>query len=257
MTEQACEAVLQLQDVSVAFTSGAGKKKRTVRAMESVSLSVAAGETFGLVGESGSGKTTTASVALGLKQPDLGQVLLFGAPIARSRRENVGKIQAVLQHPHWSLNPRRKVGESVREPLAVVRKDLSRKAQRTHVLEAIEQVGLDAALANRYPHELSGGQRQRVSIARALVTKPRFIVFDEAVSALDVAVQLQILTLIRQLQAEHAFGALFISHDLGAVERVSDRVGVLLRGELVETATTAELFAHPKHSYSQQLLESL
>lgn len=249
--------VLKLTDVSVAFTSGVGARRRVVRAMNSVSLEVAPGETLGLVGESGSGKTTTASVALGLKRPDSGEVLLLGRPLTRSRKATAGQLQAVLQHPHWSLNPRRKVGESVREPLTVARRDLSRRAQRQRVTELLERVGLDPAFAERYPHELSGGQRQRVSVARALVTEPRFIVFDEAVSALDVAVQVQILSLVRELQAEHRFGALFISHDLGAVERVADRVAVLFRGDLVETAQTAEFFANPQHTYSKQLLESL
>ncbi|MGO3147864.1 MAG: ABC transporter ATP-binding protein [Leucobacter sp.] len=249
--------VLQLQDVSVSFTSGIGTKKRTVHAMNSVTFDVWPGETLGLVGESGSGKTTTANVALGLQRPDSGEVLLLGRRFARGRRATAGELQAVLQHPHWSLNPRRKVGESVREPLTVARRDLDRAEQRRRVMDLMEQVGLNPALSDRYPHELSGGQRQRVSVARALVTKPKFIVFDEAVSALDVAVQLQILSLIRELQREHQFGALFISHDLGAIERVADRVAVLFRGDLVETAPTPEFFAAPQHSYSKQLLESL
>lgn len=253
----AAAPALELRNVSVSFTSGFGVRRRRVTAMNSVSLEVASGETLGLVGESGSGKTTTATVALGLKRPDSGDVLLLGAPFARSRRAYAGKLQAVLQHPHWSLNPRRKVGESVREPLTVSRKDLGRAAQRGRVLDLMEQVGLDPALADRYPHELSGGQRQRVSVARALVTEPEFIVFDEAVSALDVAVQRQILTLIRELQQRHRFGALFISHDLGAIEQVADRVSVLFRGDLVETAATEEFFARPQHSYSKQLLETL
>ncbi|MFD5601129.1 ABC transporter ATP-binding protein [Leucobacter sp. NPDC058333] len=251
------ESVLEMREVSVAFTSGAGAKRRTVQAMNGVSLTVAPGETLGLVGESGSGKTTTAAVALGLRAPDSGEVRLLGQPLARSRKATAGKIQAVLQHPHWSLNPRRRVGESVREPLTVARRDLSRDRQRARVAEMLEQVGLNPDFAERYPHELSGGQRQRVSVARALVTDPRFIVFDEAVSALDVAVQVQILSLIRKLQHEHRFGALFISHDLGAVQRVADRVAVLFRGDLVETAPTGRFFATPAHPYSQQLLESL
>lgn len=257
MSDTETHPVLELTDVDVAFTSGVGARRRTVRAMNGVSLAVAPGETLGLVGESGSGKSTTAAVALGLRRPDRGAVRLLGAPFPRSRRARAGKLQAVLQHPHWSLNPRRKVGESVREPLTVARRDLSASAQRAVVTDMLEHVGLNPAFAARYPHELSGGQRQRVSVARALVTQPRFIVFDEAVSALDVAVQQQILELIRELQREHRFGALFISHDLGAVQRVADRVAVLYRGDLVETAATGDFFAGPTHPYSQQLLESL
>ncbi len=249
--------VLELKDVSVTFTSGLGAKRREVRAMNKVSLQVAPGETLGLVGESGSGKTTTAAVALGLQKRDSGEVSLLGKPLTKSHRATAGKVQAVFQHPNWSLNPRRKVGESVREPLTVARRDLKRAEQLSLVRAMLEQVGLQASFADRYPHELSGGQRQRVSVARALVTEPEFIVFDEAVSALDVAVQVQILTLIRELQAEHPFGALFISHDLGAVSRVADRVAVLFRGDLVESAETDRFFRHPQHPYSRKLLDSL
>jgi ABC-type glutathione transport system ATPase component len=158
----------------------------------------------------------------------------------------------VLQHPHWSLNPRMTVGQSVAEPLTV----LGRPAGDA-VTGMLAQVGLEASFADRYPHELSGGQRQRVSIARALITRPGFIVFDEAVSALDVSVQAQILNLIRDLREEHGFSALFISHDLGAVRYVADRIAVMRAGEIVEIADTATFYDRPAHPYSQQLLEAL
>jgi ABC-type glutathione transport system ATPase component len=244
--------ILELDDVTVTFTAGPPLRRIHLNAMRNVSLSVAEGETLGLVGESGSGKTTTSRVALGLQRPTSGAVRFDGRPFPKRRRELAGRMQAVLQHPHWSLNPRMRVGQSVAEPLAV----LGRPAGDA-VTGMLEQVGLEAALAGRYPHELSGGQRQRVSIARALVTKPRFIVFDEAVSALDVSVQVQILNLIKDLQAEYGFSALFISHDLGAVRYVADRIAVMRAGEIVETADTATFYTDPAHEYSKQLLEAL
>ncbi|MGN9785396.1 ABC transporter ATP-binding protein [Nonomuraea sp. ZG12] len=244
--------ILELTGVTVSFVSGPPLRRVRLDAMREVSLAVAEGETLGLVGESGSGKTTTCRVALGLQRPTSGAVLFDGRPFPRRRRSLAGRMQAVLQHPHWSLNPRMRIGQSVAEPLAV----LGRPAD-TLVEQALEQVGLEGGLATRYPHELSGGQRQRVSIARALITRPSFIVFDEAVSALDVSVQVQILNLIKDLQAEFGFSALFISHDLGAVRYVADRIAVMRGGEVVETADCATFYSAPAHPYSRQLLESL
>ncbi|MGW0202506.1 ABC transporter ATP-binding protein [Nonomuraea sp. NPDC003201] len=244
--------ILELDDVTVTFAAGPPLRRIHLDAMRHVSLSVAEGETLGLVGESGSGKTTSSRVALGLQRPTSGAVRFDGRPFPKRRRELAGRMQAVLQHPHWSLNPRMRVGQSVAEPLDV----LGRPAVDA-VTEMLEHVGLEASFASRYPHELSGGQRQRVSIARALVTRPRFIVFDEAVSALDVSVQVQILNLIKDLQAEYGFSALFISHDLGAVRYVADRIAVMRRGEIVETADTATFYTAPAHEYSKQLLEAL
>ncbi|MGN9841126.1 ABC transporter ATP-binding protein [Nonomuraea sp. H19] len=244
--------ILELDDVTVTFIAGPPLRRIHLDAMKHVSLSVAEGETLGLVGESGSGKTTTSRIALGLQKPTSGTVRFDGRPFPKRRRELAGRMQAVLQHPHWSLNPRMRVGQSVAEPLAV----LGRPAGDA-VAEMLDHVGLEASFAGRYPHELSGGQRQRVSIARALVTRPSFIVFDEAVSALDVSVQVQILNLIKDLQAEYGFSALFISHDLGAVRYVADRIAVMRKGEVVETADTATFYTAPAHEYSKQLLEAL
>ncbi|GLH99023.1 ABC transporter ATP-binding protein [Phytohabitans aurantiacus] len=244
--------ILELDNVTVTFTAGPPFRREHVHAMRGVSLYVAEGETLGLVGESGSGKTTASRVALGLQRPTAGAVRFEGKPFPKRRRELAGHMQAVLQHPHWSLNPRMRVGASVAEPLAV----LGEKApDRVH--EMLERVGLEAGLATRYPHELSGGQRQRVSIARALVTRPRFLVFDEAVSALDVSVQAQILNLIKDLQREFGFSALFISHDLGVVRYIADRIAVMRGGEVVETADTATFYTAPAHEYSKRLLEAL
>jgi ABC-type glutathione transport system ATPase component len=225
--------ILELDDVSVVFTAGPPWRRRSVDAMVDVSLQLAEGEILGLVGESGSGKTTTSMVALGLQAPTSGTVLFEGQPFPKRRRQLAGRMQAVLQHPQWSLNPRMRVGQCVAEPLAVLggttKEELTRRVE-----ESLDQVGLEASFARRYPHELSGGQRQRVSIARALITRPPFIVFDEAVSALDVSVQAQILNLVKDLRAEFAFAALFISHDLAAVSYVADRTIVMRDGEIVE-----------------------
>ncbi|HEX6360992.1 dipeptide/oligopeptide/nickel ABC transporter ATP-binding protein [Actinophytocola sp.] len=224
--------ILELDDVTV--TSGPPWHRRIVHAMRNCSLQLAEGEILGLVGESGSGKTTTSIVALGLRRPTTGTVLFDGKPFPRRRRQLAGRMQAVLQHPQWSLNPRMRVGQCVAEPLAMLggttKAELARRAE-----ESLDQVGLEASFAQRYPHELSGGQRQRVSIARALITRPPFIVFDEAVSALDVSVQAQILNLVTDLRDEFAFAALFISHDLAAVRYVADRTVMMEHGEIVET----------------------
>lgn len=249
------ETVLELDDVTTEFTTGWGRGRTVLTAMRAVSLRVQAGETLGLVGESGSGKTTTGSVALGLRRPTAGRVQFLGRPFGR-RRDRIGLLQSVSQNPHWSLNPRLPVGASIAEPLAALDGSPLRRHQGV-VAGLLHQVRLDPALARRYPHELSGGQRQRIAIARALITEPRFIVFDEAVSALDVSVQAQILNLIKDLQAEHGFGALFISHDLGAVRYLAHRIAVMRLGEIVELAETRRFYQTPEHEYSRQLLEAL
>ncbi len=242
---------IELRSVGVRYSSGPLWARRHVQAMEDVSFQIAAGETLGLVGESGSGKSTTGKVCLGLVRPTQGQVSFDGAPFA-SRRTTRGRLAAVLQHPQWSLNPRLHVGMSVAEPLAINQSSSSEERRRV-VASMLERVGLEPSLAKRYPHQLSGGQRQRVAIARALVTHPRFIVFDEAVSALDVSVQAQILNLIRELQEQAGFAALFISHDLAAVRYIAKRVAVMYAGSIVELATAATFYARGLHPYSRGL----
>ncbi|WP_293694560.1 dipeptide/oligopeptide/nickel ABC transporter ATP-binding protein [uncultured Agrococcus sp.] len=240
-------SLLELDSVTVRFGVGA----RAVVAMQDVSFAVDEGETLGLVGESGSGKSTAASVALGLRSPNSGEVLFEGEHLRRRRA--AGRMQAVLQHPVWALNPRMTVAASIAEPLQVQTR--GRKQVRDRVHEMLESVALDDDLATRRPHELSGGQRQRVAIARALITRPRFIVFDEAVSALDVSVQAQILQLLRRLQREHGFGALFITHDMAVVRYIADSICVMRSGEVVESATMEAFVADPQHPYSRTLLE--
>ena len=245
--------ILELDDVTVTFTSGPPLRRRSTHALRGVSLRLEPGRIVGLVGESGSGKTTTSMVALGLRAPTAGAVRFEGKPFPRRRRALAGRMQAVLQHPQSSLDPRVRVGRSVAEPLTV----LGEPGQDARTAAMLEQVGLDGSFAQRYPHQLSGGQRQRVSIARALVTRPPFLVFDEAVSALDVSVQAQILNLIKDLQAELGFAALFISHDLGAVRYVADQVAVMRDGEIVECTDAATFYRNPEHEYSRRLMEAL
>lgn len=247
--------VLTFDDVSVSFSSGIGSGRREVTAMSHVSFAVSPGETLGLVGESGSGKSTTGAVALGLQRQDSGIVTFQGKPLARSLRSRAGQMQAVLQHPRWALDPRATVLSSVLEPILVHERRTPTAVQRG--LEMLSRVGLPESFATRRPHQLSGGQLQRVSVARALVTHPSFIVFDEAVSALDVSVQAQILNLVQELQSEHGFAALFISHDLAAVRYVSHQVAVMRAGEIVECAPSAIFYETPNHPYSRQLFQEL
>ncbi len=222
-----------------------------------VSFRLHAGETLGLVGESGSGKTTTARIVLGLERPDTGSVLLDGRPWSelteRRRRPDRLRIQAVQQDPLGSFDPRFTVERLVAE--AVARTGVPRgEARRHRVTELLDQVGLPAALLARRPTELSGGQRQRVAIARALAPAPALLVCDEPVSALDLSVQAQILDLLADLRRELGLALLFISHDLGVVQHLADRVAVMKDGRLVETATVDRLFAEPADPYTRRLL---
>lgn len=246
------DAVLSLKDIGVTYGGGVFSGE-AVEAVRGVSLEIARGETLGLVGESGSGKTTLGQVCLGLLKPTTGEVLFDGAPFP-SLRALKGRLSVVLQHPEWALNPRLTCGVSVGEPLAILG---DRKDKQGKVAAMLDQVGLDPALAARYPGELSGGQRQRMAIARALITEPRFIVFDEAVSALDVSVQAQVLNLIRDLQAEHGFGALFISHDLAATRYACHHIAVLRHGEVLEIGPAKRFYGQAEHAYTRALMDTI
>jgi len=244
-------ATVELRELVVTYRKGPPWRRTLVPAVRRVDLSIAPGETLGLVGESGCGKTTLGRAMLGLLAPSAGSFLFEGVPFDRALR-GAGALAVVFQHPEWALNPRLRCATSIAEPMAI-RGVGDRAGRRRRVAEMLGEVGLDAALAERFPGELSGGQRQRMAIARALITQPRFIVFDEAVSALDVSVQSQILNLIRDVQGQHGFAALFISHDLAATRYVAHRIAVMRGGELLETAPARAFYERPAHPYSQAL----
>ena len=248
--------IVELQSIRVTYTSGHLWSRRVVEAVRDVTLTIGEGETVGLVGESGSGKTTLGRVSLGVIRPTSGHVRFAGETFSGPRDRVRGQLSVVMQQPEWALNPRLRVGVSVAEPIDILGR-ASGPERHKRIAAMLEMVGLDESFALRFPHELSGGQRQRVAIARALITDPRFVVFDEAVSALDVSVQTQVLNLIKNLQASRGFASLFISHDLAATRYVSNRIAVMYAGEIVETAEAARFYAQPQHAYSRALFETV
>ncbi len=254
------QCLLQADDVKVHFPIRRGVLRRTVghvRAVDGVSLAVREGETLGLVGESGSGKTTMALAALGLERAT-GHITFDGEDIATLNRRQMSALrssmQIVFQDPYGSLSPRMPVGEVVAEGLRVHEPGLNRAERAQRVAAELEEVGLPADTAERYPHEFSGGQRQRIAIARAMVLKPRFVVLDEPTSALDMSVQAQIVELLRRLQQVHRLAYLFISHDLKVVRALAHRVVVLRHGRVVEEGDADVVFAHPREDYTRTLM---
>jgi oligopeptide/dipeptide ABC transporter ATP-binding protein len=231
-----------------------------VHAVSDVSLTVAAGETVALIGESGSGKSTAARLAVRLHDPDSGSVRFDGVELTTLGKEELRRTRAqmavVFQEPFASLNPRMRVGATIEEPLILHRPELGTTSRQKIVAETLEQVALPAGYAQRYPHQLSGGQQQRVGIARAIVTRPKFVVLDEPTSALDLSVRAQILTLLGGLQAELGLAYLFVSHDIDTVAYIADRIAVMYLGQIVESGPAAAVIADPQHPYSRALMSS-
>lgn len=250
------EPLVELRALCVHYPA----KPNPVRAVDGVDLTLNAGETLALVGESGCGKSTLARALAGLEAPTSGAVYFRGQPLepfpSRSRRAHCRDLQMVFQDPDASLNPRMTIQSAIGEPLEL--HERLRAAEReARVLELMRDVGLDPALRLRYPHELSGGQRQRVCIARALAVRPKLLICDEAVSALDVSVQAQILNLLVDLKQQLGLSYLFITHDLRVVRHVADRVAVMYLGQIAELGPTNELFENPAHPYTRVLLGSV
>ena len=240
----------------------AGGKKRLLKAVDDVSFSIAKGQTYALVGESGSGKSTIARMIVGLERPDRGRIGIDGRTVfdevnGQSQDNSLRqKLQMVFQSPYSSLNPRWRVGDILMEPIRAFGLISDPSAQQRRVNELLDQVGLSAADAARYPHEFSGGQRQRISIARAVASNPQFIVCDEPTSALDVSVQAQVLNLLKILQRELQLTYLFISHDMAVVRVMAHRIGVLKDGKLVEENEAGALIETPQQPYTRMLMDS-
>ncbi|MGB0409746.1 MAG: ABC transporter ATP-binding protein [Opitutales bacterium] len=256
--------LLSVRDLKVHFPVRGGLLQRTidsVRAVDGVSFDVPRGKTVGLVGESGSGKTTTGRAIARLVPMTAGTVSYDGVQLNNLKDRDFlsyrKKMQVIFQDPFGSLNPRMTVYSIIAEPLDIHFKDWSRSQKQDRVADLLTKVGLDPDFMQRYPHQFSGGQRQRIGIARALAVEPEFIICDEAVSALDVSVQAQIVNLLQDLQDELGLTYLFIAHDLAVVEHISDRVLVMSEGKIVEEASAEAIYDDPRHPYTKKLLAAV
>lgn len=259
------ETLVQVRDLKMYFpvTEGAiiPRVIAHVKAVNGINFDIKKGETLGLVGESGCGKTTTGRCMLQLETATAGSIFYDGQDLTKLTKDEMRplrqRIQVIFQDPYSSLNPRMKIGEIISEPMMVHKTEPDAAARDKRVRELLAVCGLNPKFADRYPHEMSGGQRQRVGIARALAVRPEFIICDEAVSALDVSIQAQVINLLEELRDEFDLTYLFISHDLSVVRHLCQRVAVMYLGNIVELAETDELFDNPMHPYTQALLEAV
>ena len=259
------DIILEVKNLKMYFPVGSGFLSRKpvgyVKAVDDVSFTVKRGETLGLVGESGCGKTTTGRCILQLYKPTAGQVIFDGQDLTsmntKTMRGMRREMQVIFQDPYSSLNPRMTAGNIIGEPLIVHGLVANKTEYRNKVADLLTNVGLNPYMADRFPHEFSGGQRQRIGVARALSVSPKFIVADEPVSALDVSIQAQIINLLEDLQEQFNLTYLFIAHDLSVVRHISDRVGVMYLGHLVEMAERNEIYRNPTHPYTKALLSAV
>lgn len=257
------KSIIEVKDLKVYFATGGGlfSKKEYVKAVDGITFDVKEGETFGLVGESGCGKSTIGRTIVKINQPTEGEILYDGQDITTLKGVNLAdfrkNVQMIFQDPYASLNPRMTVGEIIQEPMDIHKIYKTKEEREERVKELLEVVGLKPDHIRRYPHEFSGGQRQRIGIARTLALDPQFIVCDEPISALDVSIQAQVINLLESIQEKLGISYLFIAHDLSMVKHISDRIGVMYLGNMVEIGDADEIYESPLHPYTQALLSSV